>query len=187
MIRFQYGKRVLCFFAFSIASANETRNLESGLSNPIDVQQSFTGDSKMNVQFADQQPTPMPPSMLHGTEINVPPSPADPLGSTQALILEHLPMVRFIARRMYERLPQHTELDDLISAGLLGLVDAASKFDGTKQIQFKSYAQHRIRGAILDSLRLLDWSPRDLRRKGRAIAETTRKLSAQLSRMPTDE
>jgi RNA polymerase sigma factor FliA len=102
------------------------------------------------------------------------------------LVMEHLPAVRFIARRIHDRLPGHMELDDLISAGLVGLIDAASKFDGTKQVQFRSYAQFRIRGAILDSLRGLDWSPRELRRKGRARAEVTRNLSMKLGRVPAD-
>ncbi len=104
----------------------------------------------------------------------------------EALILEHLPAVRFMARRIHDRLPHHMELDDLISAGLIGLIDAASKFDWAKQVQFKSYAQFRIRGAMLDSLRLLDWSPRELRRKGRSMAEASRLLSARLGRTPTD-
>ena len=68
------------------------------------------------------------------------------------LLLEHLPSVRYIAHRIHERLPQHVELDDLISAGVVGLIDAYNKFDHTKKVQFKSYAQFRIRGAILDSL-----------------------------------
>ncbi len=104
----------------------------------------------------------------------------------ERLILEHMATVRFIARRVADRMPQHVELDDLISAGLVGLLDAASKFDWNKQVQFKSYAQFRIRGAILDSLRTLDWSPRDLRRKGRAMAEALRVLSVRLARVPTD-
>ena len=102
------------------------------------------------------------------------------------LILQHLPTVRFVAKRVYERMPQHVDLDDLISAGLVGLIDAAARFDSSKQVQFKSYAQFRIRGAILDSLRLTDWSPRELRRKGRAVAEAIRGLSARLNRTPSD-
>ncbi len=103
------------------------------------------------------------------------------------LLVQHLPTVRFVARRIHERLPHHVELDDLVSAGLVGLMDAADKFDWSRQVQFKSYAQFRIRGAILDSLRTLDWSPRELRRKGRAMAEAIRVLSAQLGRTPLDE
>ena len=81
----------------------------------------------------------------------------------ERLMMEHLPTVRYLARRIHERLPQHVEMDDLVSAGVLGLIDAFRKFDPGKKVQFRSYAQFRIRGAILDSLRTLDWSPRDLR------------------------
>ena len=102
------------------------------------------------------------------------------------LLLEHLPTVRYLARRIHERLPQHVELDDLISAGVVGLIDAFSKFDHTKKVQFKSYAQFRIRGAILDSLRTLDWSPRELRRKGRAVEEAIRALTQRLRRAPSE-
>jgi RNA polymerase sigma factor for flagellar operon FliA len=85
----------------------------------------------------------------------------------EQVLLEHLPMVRFLARRIHERLPQHVDIEDLVSAGVVGLMDAFSKFNPAKRVQFRSYAQFRIRGAILDSLRTLDWSPRELRRKGR--------------------
>ena len=102
------------------------------------------------------------------------------------LLLEHLPTVRYLARRIHERLPQHVELDDLISAGVVGLIDAFSKFDHSKKVQFKSYAQFRIRGAILDSLRTLDWSPRELRRKGRAVEEAIRSVTQRLGRAPSE-
>jgi RNA polymerase sigma factor for flagellar operon FliA len=102
------------------------------------------------------------------------------------MLLEHLPTVRYLARRIHERLPHHVELDDLISAGVVGLIDAFSKFDHTKQVQFKSYAQFRIRGAILDSLRTLDWSPRELRRKGRAVEEAIRSVTHKLGRVPSE-
>ncbi len=102
------------------------------------------------------------------------------------LLLEHLPSVRYIAHRIHERLPQHVELDDLISSGVVGLIDAFNKFDHTKQVQFKSYAQFRIRGAILDSLRILDWSPRELRRKGRAVQEAIQVITRSQRRTPTE-
>jgi RNA polymerase sigma factor FliA len=102
------------------------------------------------------------------------------------LLLEHLTSVRYIAHRIHERLPQHVELDDLISAGIVGLIDAFNKFDHKKQVQFKSYAQFRIRGAILDSLRVLDWSPRELRRKGRAVQEAIQALTRTYRRTPTE-
>ncbi len=76
------------------------------------------------------------------------------------------------------------DIEDLVSAGIVGLMDAFTKFDPEKKVQFRSYAQFRIRGAILDSLRTLDWSPRDLRRKGRAAEEAVRALTARLGRSP---
>ena len=102
----------------------------------------------------------------------------------ERVLLEHLPIVRFLARRIHERLPQHVEIEDLISAGVVGLMDAFAKFDPAKKVQFRSYAQFRIRGAILDSLRELDWSPRELRRKGRAVEEAIRVVTARLGRAP---
>lgn len=103
------------------------------------------------------------------------------------LLMEHLPTVRYLARRIHERLPQHVDLDDLVSAGVVGLIDAFSKFDHTKKVQFKSYAQFRIRGAILDSLRTLDWSPRELRRKGRAVEEAIRSVTQKVGRAPSEQ
>jgi RNA polymerase sigma factor for flagellar operon FliA len=104
----------------------------------------------------------------------------------EKLMIENLPIVRFIARRIHERLPQHVPIEDLYSAGVVGLLDAFSKFDPAKQVQFRSYAQFRIRGAILDNLRTLDWSPRELRRKGRAIEQAIQTLTAQYGRAPHD-
>jgi RNA polymerase sigma factor for flagellar operon FliA len=104
----------------------------------------------------------------------------------ERVLLEHLPIVRFLARRIHERLPQHVEMEDLVSAGVVGLMDAFSKFDAGKKVQFRSYAQFRIRGAILDSLRTLDWSPRELRRKGRAVEEAIRVLTARAGRAPVE-
>ena len=104
----------------------------------------------------------------------------------ERLMIEHLPTVRYVARRIHERLPRHVEIDDLVSAGVLGLIDAFRKFDPAKKVQFRSYAQFRIRGAILDSLRTLDWGPRDLRRKGRAIEEAIRALTARTGRTPLE-
>ncbi len=103
------------------------------------------------------------------------------------LLMEHLPTVRYLARRIHERLPQHVELEDLVSAGVVGLIDAFSKFDHNKKVQFKSYAQFRIRGAILDSLRTLDWSPRELRRKGRAVEEAIRLVTQRVGRAPSEQ
>ena len=104
----------------------------------------------------------------------------------ERVLLEHLPIVRFLARRIHERLPQHVDIEDLVSAGVVGLMDAFSKFDPAKKVQFRSYAQFRIRGAILDSLRTLDWSPRELRRKGRAVEEAIRALTARMGHAPDE-
>ncbi len=111
----------------------------------------------------------------------------DSASNRDLLLMEHLPTVRYLARRIHERLPQHVELDDLVSAGVVGLIDAFSKFDHKKKVQFKSYAQFRIRGAILDSLRTLDWSPRELRRKGRAVEEAIRTVTQQVGRAPSEQ
>src|SRR5579885_1683626 len=89
----------------------------------------------------------------------------------QRLLTEQLPQVRYIARRIHERLPRHVPLEDLVHAGVVGLIDALQKFDRGKHVQFGSYAKFRIRGAILDSLREMDWSPRELRRKARQMDE----------------
>ncbi len=116
----------------------------------------------------------------------IPVAAAREISERDRILLEHLPAVRYIAHRIHERLPQHVELDDLISAGVVGLIDAFNKFDHTKQVQFKSYAQFRIRGAIMDSLRVLDWSPRELRRKGRAVQEAIQALTRTLRRTPSE-
>ncbi len=102
------------------------------------------------------------------------------------VVLDHLPLVKAIAVRVHESLPVHVDLDDLIHAGILGLFDAATKYDPEKQVVFQSYAKHRIRGAILDSLRQLDWASRDLRKRQKQLDAATRDLSAKLGRAPTE-
>ena len=104
----------------------------------------------------------------------------------ERILVEQLPQVRYLARRIHERLPRHVPLEDLVHAGVVGLIDALSKFDQSKHVQFSSYAKFRIRGAILDSLRELDWSPRELRRKGRMVEQAQMALSATLGRAPTE-
>jgi len=101
-------------------------------------------------------------------------------------MVEHLPLVRLIARRIHGRLPAHVPIEDLYCAGVLGLLDAFGKFDSSNKVLFHTYAQYRIRGASLDSLCLLDWSPRELRRKGRAVERATQMLTTELHRSPTD-
>jgi len=103
------------------------------------------------------------------------------------LILEHMPLVRAIAVRVYENLPVHVDLDDLVHAGILGLFDAALKYDDSKQVTFQGYAKHRIKGAILDSLRELDWASRDLRKRHKKLEEITREMAASEERAPTEQ
>jgi RNA polymerase sigma factor for flagellar operon FliA len=107
-------------------------------------------------------------------------------GERERLLMEQLPQVRYIARRIHERLPRHVQFEDLVHAGVVGLMDALQKYDKTKHVQFGSYAKFRIRGAILDSLREMDWSPRELRRKSRRLEEAHNKLRSELGRNPTE-
>lgn len=102
------------------------------------------------------------------------------------LVMQELSQVYYIAARIRERLPQHVEMDDLVSAGVVGLLEANRTFDPTKNAQFKTFAKFRIRGAILDSLREIDWGSRSLRRRGREIAEATARLEARLGRHPVE-
>jgi RNA polymerase sigma factor for flagellar operon FliA len=103
------------------------------------------------------------------------------------VILEHLPLVKAIAVRVHDNLPVHVDLDDLVHAGILGLFDAVEKYDPSKQVAFSSYSKHRIKGAILDSLRQLDWASRDLRRRHKQVEAATRSLAATLHRNPTEQ
>lgn len=104
----------------------------------------------------------------------------------EALLAQHLPQVRYLARHIHDRLPKHVQLDDLVHAGVVGLLDALRKFDPRKEVQFKTYSKFRIRGAILDSLRDMDWGPRDLRRKGRMVEDATARLAVILGREPNE-
>ncbi len=113
-------------------------------------------------------------------------NPAAKLARRDRVVLEHLPLVKAIAIRVHENLPVHVDLDDLVHAGILGLFDAASKFNPEKQVVFSSYAKHRIKGAILDSLRQLDWASRDMRRRHKQVEAATRDLAATLQRTPTE-
>src|ERR1700757_2999140 len=102
------------------------------------------------------------------------------------VIIEHLPLVKAIAIRVHENLPVHVDLDDLTHAGVLGLFDAVSKYDGEKNVAFHAYAKHRIKGAILDSLRQSDWASRDLRRRQKQVEAVMRDLSTKLGRSPQE-
>lgn len=103
------------------------------------------------------------------------------------LVQETLPLVGRVASAIGSRLPSFVEMSDLTQAGVLGLLDAAEKFDRDKGVRFQTYAELRIRGAILDSLRTLDWVPRSLRRLRRELQRAESRLEAKLGRAPSDE
>src|SRR5689334_19758329 len=103
------------------------------------------------------------------------------------IILQHLPLVKAIAVRVHENLPVSVDLDDLVHAGILGLMDAVTKYDAGKNVAFRAYAKHRIKGAILDSLRQQDWASRDFRKRQKQVDITTHDLSVKLGRTPSEE
>src|SRR3982075_4295554 len=111
-------------------------------------------------------------------------------GDTHArerLVLAYSPLVKYVAGRMASGLPAHVEEADLISYGLIGLISAIGRFDLTREIKFETYAIPRIRGAIIDELRSLDWVPRSVRARARQIERANTKLEARLQRAPSDE
>src|ERR1019366_191666 len=105
----------------------------------------------------------------------------------ERLILEHLPQVRLIARRIQERLPDSISLDDLVSTGVLGLISAIDHFDPGHNVKLKTYAEYKIRGAILDGLRGLDWAPRQQRRRSKQIEAAIVSAEHRLQRSPSEE
>ena len=102
------------------------------------------------------------------------------------LLVEHLPEVQYIARRIHNRLPPQVPLEDLVHAGIIGLIDAVRKYDPSKNVRLRHYAKFRIRGAILDSLRAGDWSPRALRKQARRVEQARSNCKAALGREPTE-
>jgi RNA polymerase sigma factor for flagellar operon FliA len=105
----------------------------------------------------------------------------------EQVILDHLPQVRLIARRIHERLPEHIHIDDLISAGTLGLIWAVDNFDSSQNVLLKTYAEYRIRGAILDCLRGMDFAPRQKRRQARQIEFAMASCEQRLGRAASEE
>lgn len=105
----------------------------------------------------------------------------------ERLILEHLPQVRLIARRIHDRLPESVSLDDLVSTGTVGLISAIDRFDASHNVKLKTYAEYKIRGAILDSLRGLDWAPRQQRKRAKMIEAAIASVEQRLHRTPTEE
>src|SRR6266550_8599111 len=102
------------------------------------------------------------------------------------LVEQYLPLVKYNGERIWARLPDGVELDDLISAGVFGLMDAIDAFDMTRGVKFETYCVPRIRGAMLDELRTMDWVPRLVRSKASKLNEATKTLEARLGRHPTE-
>jgi len=105
----------------------------------------------------------------------------------ERLVVAYSPLVKFIAGRMASGLPSHVEESDLISYGLLGLIGAIERFDLEREIKFETFAVDRVKGAIIDELRSLDWVPRSVRARARDVEKANAELEAQLQRAPTDE
>jgi RNA polymerase sigma factor FliA len=104
----------------------------------------------------------------------------------ERLVVAYSPLVKFVAGRTGARLPSHVEQADLISYGMIGLIESLDRFEPSRQIRFETFAMQRIRGAIIDELRSLDWVPRSVRARARAIEEVNSKLEHELGRVPTD-
>ncbi len=109
-----------------------------------------------------------------------------PIEGNDELVMQELPQVYYIAARIRDRLPRHVDVEDLVSAGVIGLLEASRCFDSTKNVQFKTFAKFRIRGAIFDGLREMDWGSRLLRKRGRQIADATARLEGSLGRKPSE-
>jgi RNA polymerase sigma factor FliA len=107
-------------------------------------------------------------------------------GARERLVVAYSPLVKFVAGRTGARLPSHVEQADLISYGMLGLIEAMDRFDPRRRIRFETFAMQHIRGAIIDELRSLDWVPRSVRSRAREIEEANAKLENRLGRAPTD-
>ena len=105
----------------------------------------------------------------------------------EEVIKQYSPMIKYVANRIAMRLPPHIEVDDLISVGVLGLMDAISKYDSSRGAKFKTYAEFRVRGAILDELRSMDWVPRSIRQKASQVDKVVQGLQVKLRRTPEDD
>ena len=105
----------------------------------------------------------------------------------ERLIMEYAPLVKYIANRIAMRLPPHIDVNDLINSGIIGLIDAIEKFDPSKEVKFKTYAEIRIKGAILDELRSMDWIPRSIRKVINKLVGAYHELEQQLGRPAKDE
>ena len=110
-----------------------------------------------------------------------------PASLKEQIVLEHTPLIRYIVNRIAVRLPSHIDLDDLHNTGVIGLMDAIEKYDPSKNCKFKTYAEFRIKGAILDQLRSLDWVPRSVRQKSRRLERAYGEVEQRLGRSASEE
>ncbi len=124
--------------------------------------------------------------MIAATKLALSRPSTDNTARRDELITEHLHLVTAIASHVQNSIPVHVEFDDLTHAGTMGLFDAATKYRDDKEVAFATYAKHRIRGAIIDSLRQQDWASRDLRKRYKQVEEVTAKLAAKLGRPPAE-
>jgi RNA polymerase sigma factor for flagellar operon FliA len=110
-----------------------------------------------------------------------------PADLREQIVLEHAPLIRYIVNRIAVRLPSHIDLDDLHNTGVIGLMDAIEKYDPEKNCKFKTYAEFRIKGAILDQLRSLDWVPRSVRQKSRKLEKAYGEVEQRLGRSANED
>lgn len=155
----------------------------------------FNGGVKFSVKCADEavgektmrgdpeQST----ALLTPAENSAPLAPRDTPDRREQLILAHLPQVRLIARRVFKRIPDSANFEDLVSAGVLGLIAAIDRYDSRRDVKLRTYAEHKIRGAILDSLREMDWIPRHQRKRRRQIEIAISVLKQEFQRTPDEE
>ena len=146
----------------------------------------YGGAAKAPLPKPPAKAPPLPPPTAPAPQAEQAIEPFD-LNDREGLIRAYVPLVKFVAHRISSRLPSHVELDDLIHSGILGLMDAIEKFEPSRGIKFKTYAELRVKGAILDGLRDLDWVPRSLRRKKKDIENAYHLLEQQFGRAATDE
>jgi len=124
------------------------------------------------------------------TQVAAVKSPVAPAGADseqERLIRDFVPVIKAIAHRLAYRLPAHLDAEDLVSAGVIGLMDAMTKFDPNREAKFKTYAEFRIRGAMLDEIRSMDWIPRSVHQRISLLQKTHTALLRKLGRPPTDE
>ena len=113
--------------------------------------------------------------------------PVPPLDDRSQLIREHIPLVELVVQRMIPQVPSFMTKEDMTSAAMVGLIDAANKFDAAKGVKFKTFAEYRVRGAILDEMRKLDWFSRSMRDKQNQLTQTMLRLERQLGRSPEEQ